>query len=167
LRFGIAHTTNKTTQSDFLKQYHSGFFKMTTPQQTRQNIESVFSMIAAKSRSQRELVELFGFMPQTIKSYLKILKKEKFIYIEQYRQFKTHRTVREEIYGVGNLPDAFKTQSKNAKRSEFWRERIRNGYVPTPKLVKVPQPTVLPEFTRQYWFSPLGMYIESDYMVTA
>ena len=128
---------------------------MTTPQQTRENIEQVFSLIESKPRSQRELCDITGFIASTIRKYIKTLKDEKKIYIAQYKTFTVQRKITEAFYGAGNLPDSFKTKTGNAKLSAMWRERIRNGYVPTPKPVKAPQPTVVPEFSRQSWYSAL------------
>ncbi len=125
----------------------------------RQN--AALDLIKETPRSIEEVSDILGLSITSVKLYFKQFRENGRVYVCGHATVSKRKTLVVALFKAGNLPDAIYEPTKDQIISKEYRDKLKAIRLPREQAYKVPK-AVVPEFKRQSWFSPLGMYNESE-----
>lgn len=129
--------------------------KSTVYTQTRMTY--LVELCAIKPMSFEELVNKLGIVIETVRLYVRALIEERRIYVCEWVETMGIRQSWYSLFAAGDLPSVARPITDEQARGKAYREKIKAGYVPTPrKTIAKPAPVVA-IIGRQTWLSGLGM----------
>lgn len=125
---------------------------------TQARMTQLVELSAVKPMSLKSFADVLGVSMTTVRQYVKAMIKDERIYIGDWGISKGQRGRYFALYFAGNMPSVDAPSTENRKRARAYREKIKSGYVPTPRKNLDISPAVsIVNFKKQSWFSGLGM----------